>query len=272
MFVTNNRAGVSQNSPHIKGGHAEGGRGLKMKDITPEHIKKKQMTLYVLVGILLTIAIVSFILLPKGAFQIAWDMLMNIYEERAKMRSLFADWPVLAPVFFIALQITQVVISFVPGEATGILGGFLFGPGLGLIYSTIGLSTGSMAAFFVGRYFRALIKPYIKQTGIYNRLEDLAEHQGLFITFIFYLIPGFPKDILCYIMGFSRIPWQAFFIISTIGRIPGTWLLTIQGADLYDGNIHHAAAILAVSLLLMTPVWFYREKIYAWIEKHTLKD
>jgi len=243
-----------------------------VKENQPGHIRKKQVVLCVLAGIVLAVTVISFLLLPEGAFRIAWDMLMNIYEERAKVRSLFADWPILAPVFFMALQITQVVISFVPGEATGILGGFLFGPWLGLIYSTLGLTMGSMAAFFAGRYFRALIKPYIQQTTLYNRLEYLVEHQGLFITFIFYLIPGFPKDILCYIMGFSRIPWQAFFIISTIGRIPGTWLLTIQGADLYDGNIHHAAVILAVSLLLMIPVWFYREKIYAWIEKHTLKD
>lgn len=243
-----------------------------MKDITPEHIRKKQITLYILIGILLIIAIISFTLLPEGAFRIAWDMLMNIYEERAKVRSLFADWPVLAPIFFIALQITQVVISVVPGEATGILGGFFFGPGLGLIYSTIGLTMGSMAAFFVGRYFRALIKPYIEQIGLYTRLKYMAEHQGIFILFIFYLIPGFPKDILCYIMGFSRIPWQAFFVISTIGRIPGTWLLTMQGADLYDGNILHAAAIFTISLALATPIWLYREKIYAWIEKHTLQD
>lgn len=243
-----------------------------MEGITPQHIKKKQLILYILVSLLLAVAVVSFILLPEGAFRIAWNMLINIYEERGQVRSFFADWPILAPIFFMALQITQVVISFVPGEATGILGGFLFGPGLGLIYSTIGLTIGSMAAFFAGRYFRALIKPYIEQTGLYNRLEYLAEHQGVFIAFIFYLIPGFPKDILCYIMGFSRIPWQAFFVISTIGRMPGTWLLTTQGADLYDSNIHHAAAIFAISLLLMTPVWFYREKIYAWIEKHTLKD
>lgn len=243
-----------------------------MKDITPEHIRKKQITLYILIGILLIIAIISFTLLPEGAFRIAWDMLMNIYEERAKVRSLFADWPVLAPIFFIALQITQVVISVVPGEATGILGGFFFGPGLGLIYSTIGLTMGSMAAFFVGRYFRTLIKPYIEQIGLYTRLKYMAEHQGIFILFIFYLIPGFPKDILCYIMGFSRIPWQAFFVISTIGRIPGTWLLTMQGADLYDGNILHAAAIFTISLALATPIWLYREKIYAWIEKHTLQD
>ncbi|MEZ0329603.1 MAG: TVP38/TMEM64 family protein [Dissulfuribacterales bacterium] len=230
------------------------------------------MVLYILLGILFALSIAAFVLLPEGSLRIAWNMMMNIYEERAKVRTLFAEWPILAPIFFIALQITQVVISFVPGEATGILGGFLFGPWLGLIYSIIGLTIGSMASFFAGRYFRALIKHYIEQTNIYNRLENLAEHQGIFITFIFYLIPGFPKDILCYIMGFSRIPWQAFFIISTIGRIPGTWLLTIQGADLYDGNIHHALAIFTVSLLCMVPVWFYREKIYTWIEKHTLKD
>ena len=48
---------------------------------------------------------------------------------------------------FIGLQILQVVFAPFPGEATGLIGGFLYGPILGTIYSTIGLTAGSWAAF-----------------------------------------------------------------------------------------------------------------------------
>jgi len=49
------------------------------------------------------------------------------------------EWGVLGPVFFIALQTLQVILSPIPGEATGFLGGYLFGERLGFVYSTIGL-------------------------------------------------------------------------------------------------------------------------------------
>jgi len=41
---------------------------------------------------------------------------------------------------FISLQILQVVVAPIPGELTGIIGGYLYGPFLGIIYSTIGLA------------------------------------------------------------------------------------------------------------------------------------
>jgi len=54
----------------------------------------------------------------------------------------------VAPVIFIGLQALQVVVVVapIPGEVTGILGGYLFGEWLGFLYSTIGLTLGSVAA------------------------------------------------------------------------------------------------------------------------------
>jgi uncharacterized membrane protein YdjX (TVP38/TMEM64 family) len=49
----------------------------------------------------------------------------------------------------------QVIIAPIPGELTGILGGYLFGEWVGLFYSTIGQTVGSVAAFGVGRWLGA---------------------------------------------------------------------------------------------------------------------
>jgi len=60
----------------------------------------------------------------------------------------------------------QVIIAPIPGELTGILGGYLFGQWVGLLYSTIGLTVGSVAAFAIGRwlgarYVQKLVSPDI---------------------------------------------------------------------------------------------------------------
>jgi len=45
----------------------------------------------------------------------------------------------------------QVIIAPIPGDVTDLLGGFVFGQWLRVLYSTIGLTIGSLVAFWVGR-------------------------------------------------------------------------------------------------------------------------
>ncbi|NIA08834.1 MAG: TVP38/TMEM64 family protein, partial [Nitrospiraceae bacterium] len=89
---------------------------------------------------------------------------------------------------------------------------------------------------------------------------------------ILFLFPGFPKDFLCYFLGLSRMPWQAFLAIVILGRTPGTLALTLQGADIYKGNMMGFFIVFIVSILVLVPSWYYRERIYQWVEAHSLKD
>ena len=176
------------------------------------------------------------------------------------------------PIGFILLQALQVVFSPIPGEATGVVGGFLFGKWLGLFYSTLGLSLGSILAFSIARHFRRFVEPWLKKSQWYWKLEGLLEHQGIFICFFLYVFPGFPKDFLCYFLGLTRMPWQVFVFISTVGRIPGTLMLSWQGAEIYNGNWAGFVSILVITLVVAAPAWYYREKIYAWVESKTREE
>src|SRR6059036_3062458 len=62
---------------------------------------------------------------------------VRLFEDEPFLRAVLQELGVLAPVLFIALQTLQVIMSPIPGEATGFLGGYLFGEWLGLCYSTI---------------------------------------------------------------------------------------------------------------------------------------
>src|ERR1700704_5025270 len=89
----------------------------------------------------------------------SYQFLVRLYVDKLFLKRTLREWGVLAPVIFILLQALQVIISPIPGEATGILGGYLFGQWLGLFYSTIGLTLGSVVAFWIGRGLGA---PYVK--------------------------------------------------------------------------------------------------------------
>ena len=125
------------------------------------------------------------------------------------------------PVIFILLQALQVIISPIPGEATGILGGYLFGEWLGLFYSTIGLTLGSVVAFWIGRWLGAHYVKNLVSAETWNRLGFIVEAEGAVLCFIIYLIPGLPKDIVCYLFGISPMPLWVFALVSGLGRIPG---------------------------------------------------
>jgi len=167
----------------------------------------------------------------------------------------------LGPLVFVLIQAAQVVISPVPGEATGILGGVLFGTWLGFIYSTIGLTIGSVTAFWLGHLLGA---PLVQRIGgpRWHRALDFVGHTGgELVSFILFLIPGFPKDYLSYLLGFSPMPLGAFVLISTVGRMPGTWLLSATGA----GLVNQSRTALRILLILMGTIvvigFLFRGKI-----------
>jgi uncharacterized membrane protein YdjX (TVP38/TMEM64 family) len=201
-------------------------------------------------------------------FKAIWQGMEHIAGQREELRRHVESWGAFAPFAFISLQFLQVVFAPLPGEASGVIGGFLFGQWPGLIYSTIGLTAGSMGAFVISRFFRRFIRDWLKRSDTYHRFEYLLERQGIFISFILFLIPGFPKDFLCYLLGLSKMPWQVFLVISTAGRIPGTILLTLQGAKLYDGNITGFLLALGLAVIVALPAWHYRERLYLWVETH----
>jgi uncharacterized membrane protein YdjX (TVP38/TMEM64 family) len=185
----------------------------------------------------------------------------RLYSDRMFLRDTVAGWGWAAPVGFMALQALQVIISPIPGEITGPVGGILFGTLWGVIWSTIGLTVGTLFCFWVGRKWgEPLVKPWLSERH-WNRLNFVLEAEGAIICFILYLIPGFPKDIISYLFGISPMPFWLFAVVSTIGRLPGTWISSYFGAHVAEQEYIYAVAFMAVMLAVCLPLWYYRERI-----------
>jgi len=84
-----------------------------------------------------------------------WEKITDLYRffsDREKIRLLISSFGASAPPVFMLVQILQVIFAPVPGEATGFIGGYLFGTLPGFIYSSIGLAVGSWLNFVIGRF------------------------------------------------------------------------------------------------------------------------
>lgn len=209
-----------------------------------------------LVAVLLALAVWRVVL---GAP--AWLALLRIYTDHALLHERLRALGWLAPAAFILIQAVQVVVSPIPGEATGFLGGYLFGLRLGFIYSTIGLVLGTMGAFGVGRWLGAPVMARYVPARVVDRFGFLLKAEGAVLAFVIYLIPGFPKDIVSYVFGMSPMPAWIFLLVSTLGRIPGTWVLSAEGARTATGQYIQLALLTALAAAVAMPLYFYRHAI-----------
>jgi uncharacterized membrane protein YdjX (TVP38/TMEM64 family) len=172
-----------------------------------------------------------------------------------------------APLVFIGLQIGQVVAAPVPGEATGIIGGYVFGAAWGFVYSSIGLALGSLVNFALGRLFGKGVVRRLVPEPAFQRFNHMVTHQGVIAVMIMFIIPGFPKDYLCLLVGLTAMPLKLFALIAGLGRMPGTLILSLQGASLYDQNYGLTVLLFVVCAAAVWLAHRYRERLYRWVEQ-----
>lgn len=189
-------------------------------------------------------------------------------EKGEEIRQKILAYGSLAPLIFVGLQVLQVILAPIPGEASGALGGYLFGAWPSFIYSSIGLTLGSWIAFAIGRLLDDLITDRLHQTKIYQKFNHLVCRGDFVVPFILFLLPGFPKDSLSYLLGLSTMPMPVFLVIAAVGRMPGTLMLSFQGAEIYEGNYLRLAILLLLSACVALPCYIFRKRIHAWLHHY----
>ncbi|MEE8399522.1 MAG: VTT domain-containing protein [Desulfobacterales bacterium] len=202
-----------------------------------------------------------------------------LWEEGAQFYRFFSDKEAVtrfvnsfgkgtAPIVLMVIQFLQVLFAPIPGEATGgFIGGYLFGAGWGFLYSSVGLTAGSLLAFIIGRYLGQRYVRKLVPANQLTRLDALVRHQGIFVIFLLIATPGFPKDYLCLFLGLSTMPLKVFILIVTIGRIPGTLFWSLQGAFLFEHNYRLVAILFALCAGVTLLAYRYRKPLYQWVER-----
>ncbi len=231
-------------------------------------IKFDKKTIIGLITLGAVAACIIYLLFPLGLFKFFTDkqyLLHFIKEHRA-----------YAAFIFIGLQLLQVVAAPVPGEVTGFVGGLFFGPFWGVLFSTIGLTLGSWLAFGLARIVGRPLVEKVVSTDTIKRYDYVMKHKGMFLAFLMFLIPGFPKDYLCYLLGLGHMGQRDFLIVSTSGRMLGTVLLTMEGSFFRQKRYGAFFTVMGISIASILIVMIYRDTIERWLRKirvaHRLKS
>jgi uncharacterized membrane protein YdjX (TVP38/TMEM64 family) len=205
-----------------------------------------------------------------GAYLLHSLGVVDLFIDRQRLVKFIHEHRSYAVLIFIGLQALQVVAAPIPGEATGFVGGYLFGAGAGIVYSTIGLMIGSWSAFMIGRLLgRHLVERFVS-AAMMRKYDYMMKHKGLFLAFLMYLVPGFPKDFLCYVLGLGHMGQVSFLIVSTSGRVFGTALLTIGGTFFREKRYGAFAVVVGAGIAGILLVMVYRKNIELGIRRMRL--
>lgn len=211
-----------------------------------------------------------FVLIIAIFHEALWQGTIRVYaslSDREEIQAFISGFGVLAPLVFIVIQFIQVILAPIPGEATGLIGGFLFGTFKGFLFSSIALTLGSLANFMIGRFLgRRYVRKLIPMDKL-KRFDMFIKRQGVMVLFVLFIFPGFPKDYLCLFLGMTMLPLKAFFLISALGRMPGTLLLSLQGASLFEGNYLIFIILAGICLIMTATIYRFRDRIYSYVEK-----
>lgn len=223
---------------------------------------------------LVTIVVAIFLLSCLAVFLLVesswWDRLMGYYDlftDRAWVRDMVKSTGWAATFVFIGLQVGQVLFAPIPGEVTGFLGGYMFGAVNGFLLSTVGLTLGSMLAFGIGHFLGERVVRKLVRCESFEKYNQMVQYKGVLVIFVFFLIPGFPKDYLCMFLGLTTLPGRVFFVVSTLGRLPGTLALSLQGASIFEKDYMFFIIVTALTLLFALAAWLLRDRLYRWMAR-----
>ena len=150
---------------------------------------------------------------------------------------------------FLGMLLFQVVFAFIPGGVFEVAGGYAFGAIEGTILSVIGTTLGSAAVFLlVKKYGLKFVLLFFSQEKL-DSVQFMHNKKRLYlIVFIAFIIPGTPKDLLCYVAGLTDMKLGVWLLITSVARIPAITISTIGGNAI--GTESYAVA-LGIFVLIM---------------------
>jgi uncharacterized membrane protein YdjX (TVP38/TMEM64 family) len=216
---------------------------------------------------------------PFGLLGPPWDELDGFEDLPSKReeikekiaRRLLALGPYSSAVF-ILIQVVQVVISPIPGDVIGMVAGYVYGKAFGFVLSVIGVAFGSWVAFELARILgRPFTQRFVKRE-ILEKFDFVTTEMGVAVCFLLFLIPYFPKDSLCYVLGLSRMGLGTFLIMSTIGRMPGIYMQVVVGASIQKQEYAQTIVIAVLCAAALFLTYLYRARLFHWIKNQNQGD
>ncbi|MGD9071199.1 MAG: TVP38/TMEM64 family protein [Desulfobacterales bacterium] len=191
---------------------------------------------------LIAIFIVSFFYFDLGRY-----LTLEYFKgQQQALQDYYAANPVLTISIYMGVYIAVAALSLPGAAILTLAAGALFGNLAGLIMVSFASSIGATLAFLVSRF---LLKDYV-QKKFGDKLKAInagVEKEGAFYLFTLRLVPVFPFFVINLAMGLTPIKTLAFYLVSQVGMLPGTFVYVNAGTQI--GKLESLKGILSPELI-----------------------
>ena len=189
----------------------------------------------------LVLALIALVRLAGGG-----DLLRP--ESLGRLRDAVDGLGVAAPLVFIGGYVLAAV-AFAPAMPVTILGGLLFGPVWGTVYSSVGSTLGACGAFLIGRYAaRSLVEHWVAGSPALARFDRAATRYGVRLVMVTRVVPLVPYNVQNYVYGITGISLGPYALTSWLGMLPSTVAFAVAGGALSEGAWDLRLTLLLIGL------------------------
>lgn len=195
-------------------------------------------------SVVLSVAAVVF----TGLTVLGLWLMRHYLSEPERVRELIGRHYLLGALCMILISMIQVVVALVPGELVEIAAGFVFGSWGGALLCLAGTVLGSVLVLILvkklgSRFVYAFYpKEKIEALPILNNPKKRN-----ILTFLLFLIPGTPKDLLTYGIGLTDMTIPLYLLLTTAARFPSVITSTMGGNAVGEKKFLWAVVVFAVT-------------------------
>lgn len=201
---------------------------------------------------IITIVLIAVVLLFFTI--VGWQVLkpmIDMAKEPQRFRAFMESKGLFGLLIFFAANVMQVVIAVIPGGPFEIAAGYAYGTLGGTLLCDVSMTVGSLIAFLLGRKFgKKIMKLFFSEKEIDSMNFLTTTPKSEKIIFLFFLIPGTPKDLLSYAVGLTDMPIMLWIVLTATARFPSILLSAMSGSALGTGKYEIFAAVSLVIIVL----------------------
>ena len=221
----------------------------------------------------ITIAILKFTLLLF--ILIGMPLYIYFYQHQIieqfssveQIEAFFETYKAQSIYVYLILQTLQIIICILPGQGLQFAAGYMYGFGMGYLWSLVGALIGTVISYYLAKILgRDALYLFFGEERIKEMLTKFNSKKAMILVFLFYLIPGLPKDLCSYVAGISKMKFSAFLIISLVGRSPAMMGSLLIGNFVQIGGYTWAIVIAVVAIILFITGVLLRNRILIWID------
>lgn len=234
---------------------------IEKKEIHRKQFKKVSLVFKLIIFAVILIGIPLYI----------WFYQPQLLEDFSSIKSIeswLMKYKTAGGFVYLGMQVIQIIICIIPGQALQFAVGYIYGFWIGIILSIVGAVLGSVIVYYIARFLgKDAVHIFFGERKVTEMIDNMNSRKGLVITFIIFLIPGIPKDICSYAAGLSDLKLKPYLIVSLIARIPGMAGSLLIGHQIHTEEYTSAIIIVVVAVVLFLLGMIYRKQVINFVDR-----